>query len=223
MRVEVDLDGTWGVRLGWLAQTALLAVQAVRADGFPWWSWAGSLNLIVWLVVGAYLIWGCKPRYRLLGLTVMPLAAALLPSENADYTQRVLAALHEHGLNEDIVRAAERAGHCALRFGLSADHNGLRHALGYKGCLWCAWRDMPKSVRARTMPSAVDRVLDVHTLSQETGRHDIRLNDIGAVQISLQKPIVCDTYGDNPATGAFVLIDEATNHTVAAGMIRAYA
>ncbi|WP_423198280.1 MULTISPECIES: sulfate adenylyltransferase subunit 1 [unclassified Cupriavidus] len=77
------------------------------------------------------------------------------------------------------------------------------------------------SVFARV--SAVDRVLDVHTLSQETGRHDIRLNDIGAVQISLQKPIVCDTYGDNPATGAFVLIDEATNHTVAAGMIRAYA
>jgi sulfate adenylyltransferase subunit 1 len=70
--------------------------------------------------------------------------------------------------------------------------------------------------------SAVDRVLDVHTLSQETGRHDIRLNDIGSVQISLQKPLVCDVYGDNPATGAFVLIDEATNHTVAAGMIRAY-
>ena len=76
------------------------------------------------------------------------------------------------------------------------------------------------SVFARV--SAVDRVLDVHTLSHETGRHDIRLNDIGSVQISLQKPIVCDTYGDNPATGAFVLIDEATNHTVAAGMIRAY-
>ncbi len=36
------------------------------------------------------------------------------------------------------------------------------------------------------------------------------------------KPIVCDAYGDNPATGAFVLIDEATNHTVAAGMIRAF-
>ncbi|MFJ4289157.1 sulfate adenylyltransferase subunit 1 [Cupriavidus sp. NPDC089707] len=76
------------------------------------------------------------------------------------------------------------------------------------------------SVFARV--SAVDRVLDVHTLSHETGRHDIRLNDIGSVQISLQKPIVCDAYGDNPATGAFVLIDEATNHTVAAGMIRAF-
>jgi ABC-type uncharacterized transport system permease subunit len=69
--------GTWGVRLGWLAQTALLALQAARADGFPWTSWAGSLNLFVWLVVGTYLIWGCRPRFRLLGLTVMPLVVAL--------------------------------------------------------------------------------------------------------------------------------------------------
>jgi HemX protein len=69
---------TWGVRLGWLAQTALLVAQAGRADAFPWSTWAGSLNLFVWLVVGAYLIWGCSPRYRLLGLAVMPLAAALL-------------------------------------------------------------------------------------------------------------------------------------------------
>jgi ABC-type uncharacterized transport system permease subunit len=69
--------GTWGVRLGWLAQTALLVVQAARADGFPWSSWAGSLNLFVWLVVGAYLFWGCRPRFRLLGLAVMPLAVAL--------------------------------------------------------------------------------------------------------------------------------------------------
>ena len=70
--------GTWGVRLGWLAQTALLVAQVATADGFPWGTWAGSLNLFVWLVVGAYLIWGCTPRYRLLGLAVMPLAAVLL-------------------------------------------------------------------------------------------------------------------------------------------------
>ena len=68
---------TWGVRVGWLAQTALLAVQAAGVDGFPWSTWAGSLNLFVWLVVGAYLIWGCQQRYRLVGLTVMPLAAML--------------------------------------------------------------------------------------------------------------------------------------------------
>jgi ABC-type uncharacterized transport system permease subunit len=68
---------TWGVRVGWIAQTALLAAQAARADGFPWTSWAGALNLFVWLVIGVYLIWGCRARYRLLGLAVMPLAVAL--------------------------------------------------------------------------------------------------------------------------------------------------
>jgi ABC-type uncharacterized transport system permease subunit len=75
---SLGLLATWGVRLGWLAQTALLVVQAQRADGFPWSTWAGSLNLFVWLVVGAYLIWGCSPRFRLLGLAVMPFAAVLL-------------------------------------------------------------------------------------------------------------------------------------------------
>lgn len=68
----------WGVRVGWLTQTALLVVQAARADGFPWSTWSGALNLFVWLVVSAYLIWGCRPRFRLLGLAVMPLAAGLL-------------------------------------------------------------------------------------------------------------------------------------------------
>ncbi len=70
--------------------------------------------------------------------------------------------------------------------------------------------------------SEVERVLDVHTLSHETGRKQIALNDIGTINLSLQKPIVCDAYGDNPATGAFILVDEATHHTVAAGMIRAF-
>jgi ABC-type uncharacterized transport system permease subunit len=67
----------WGVRLGWLAQTGLLAAQAARTEGFPWGSWAGSLNLFVWLVVGTYLVWGCRSPFRLLGLAVMPLAVAL--------------------------------------------------------------------------------------------------------------------------------------------------
>lgn len=75
--VRTSRAATWGVRFGWLAQTALLIAQAARADGFPWSTWAGSLNLFVWFVVGAYLIWGCRPRFRLLGLTVMPLAVAL--------------------------------------------------------------------------------------------------------------------------------------------------
>jgi ABC-type uncharacterized transport system permease subunit len=68
----------WGVRLGWLAQTVLLVAQAASADGFPWGTWAGSLNLFVWMCVGVYLIWGCRAPFRLLGLVVMPLAAVLL-------------------------------------------------------------------------------------------------------------------------------------------------
>src|SRR3954465_15913312 len=68
----------WGVRLGWLAQTALLVVQAAREDGFPWSTWAGSLNLSGSLVVTVYLFWGSRRSYRLLGLTVRPLVAALL-------------------------------------------------------------------------------------------------------------------------------------------------
>jgi ABC-type transport system involved in cytochrome c biogenesis permease subunit len=75
--VRTSRAATWGVRLGWLAQTGLLIAQAARADGFPWSTWAGSLNLFVWFVVGAYLIWGCRPRFHLLGLSVMPLALAL--------------------------------------------------------------------------------------------------------------------------------------------------
>jgi ABC-type uncharacterized transport system permease subunit len=73
--VRTSRAATWGVRLGWLAQTALLVAQAVRSDGFPWSTWAGSLNLFVWLVVTVYL--GVRKPYRLLGLTVMPLAVAL--------------------------------------------------------------------------------------------------------------------------------------------------
>ena len=76
--VRTSRAATWGVRLGWLAQTALLVAEVVRADGgFPWSSWAGTLNLFVWFLVGTYLIWGCRPRFRLLGLTVMPLAVGL--------------------------------------------------------------------------------------------------------------------------------------------------
>ena len=70
--------GIWGVRIGWLAQTGLLIAQALSAEGFPWRTWAGALNLLSWLVVSAYLVWGCRPRFRLVGLLVMPVAVGLL-------------------------------------------------------------------------------------------------------------------------------------------------
>jgi ABC-type uncharacterized transport system permease subunit len=68
----------WGVRVGWLVQSALLAVQADRVGGFAWTTWAGAVGLFVWLLIGVYLVWGCSLRFRLLGLAVLPPAAALL-------------------------------------------------------------------------------------------------------------------------------------------------
>ena len=69
---------------------------------------------------------------------------------------------------------------------------------------------------------AVKEVLDVHTLSHTTERHALQMNDIGRVTLALQSAIVCDAYLDRPAMGAFVLIDEVTHHTIAAGMIREF-
>ncbi|MBU6486597.1 MAG: sulfate adenylyltransferase, partial [Burkholderiales bacterium] len=57
-------------------------------------------------------------------------------------------------------------------------------------------------------------------LSHTSEKGALAMNDIGRVALTLQKPIVCDAYEVHPGTGAFVLIDEATHHTVAAGMIR---
>ena len=47
----------------------------------------------------------------------------------------------------------------------------------------------------------------------------MELNDIARVRLRLSEPLAVDTYADNRVTGAFILIDEATNDTVAAGMI----
>ncbi len=47
------------------------------------------------------------------------------------------------------------------------------------------------------------------------------MNQIGVVSLRLLRPIAVDRYGDNRLTGAFILIDQASNSTVAAGMIRA--
>ena len=47
----------------------------------------------------------------------------------------------------------------------------------------------------------------------------LELNDLGVVKLRLAEPLAVDLYARNRATGAFILIDEATNDTVAAGMV----
>jgi sulfate adenylyltransferase large subunit len=74
----------------------------------------------------------------------------------------------------------------------------------------------------RTVPARVDEivsVVDIHTLEDRERPGRMELNDLGVVRFRLGDPIMVDPYARNRATGAFILIDEATNDTVGAGMV----
>jgi bifunctional enzyme CysN/CysC len=74
----------------------------------------------------------------------------------------------------------------------------------------------------RTVRAIVDElvsVVDIHTLEDRPGPERLELNDIARARLRLSEPLAVDPYAENRATGAFILIDEATNDTVAAGMI----
>ena len=75
----------------------------------------------------------------------------------------------------------------------------------------------------RTEPVLVDALVDwvdVATLRRTPTPAALDLNDIGRVRIRTRTPLVVDRYADNREGGAFILIDEGTNETVAGGMIR---
>ena len=79
-----------------------------------------------------------------------------------------------------------------------------------------------RSSTTRTVRAIVDElvsVVDIHTLEDEDAPERLELNDIARVRLRLSEPLAVDAYAENRATGAFILIDEATNDTVAAGMI----
>jgi bifunctional enzyme CysN/CysC len=72
---------------------------------------------------------------------------------------------------------------------------------------------------ARVMIKDIQYRLDINTLHRDDATHELGLNDIGRVRMRSTKPLFCDEYRRNRATGGFILIDEATNRTVGAGMI----
>jgi len=71
---------------------------------------------------------------------------------------------------------------------------------------------------ARAVVRGVLSRMDVNTAA-ESPAGGLALNDIGRVRLAVQTPLAFDPYRDNRASGGFVMIDESTNHTVAAGMI----
>jgi sulfate adenylyltransferase subunit 1 (EFTu-like GTPase family) len=94
----------------------------------------------------------------------------------------------------------------------------------------CWFSDQPLRPRARlllkhlthTSDVVVDELLDivdVHTLGRGPAPAELGLNDIGRVRLRTRRPLLADPYARNRATGAFILIDDATNETVAGGMV----
>jgi sulfate adenylyltransferase subunit 1 (EFTu-like GTPase family) len=80
-----------------------------------------------------------------------------------------------------------------------------------------ALKHTTRSVRA--IVDAIDWHLDVETLERQENDHGLALNEIGHVKLRLSGPLVFDPYTRNRETGSFILVDEATNDTVGAGLI----
>jgi bifunctional enzyme CysN/CysC len=72
---------------------------------------------------------------------------------------------------------------------------------------------------ARVIVDALRYRLDVNTLHRDETAQHLGLNEIGRVRLRTTVPLLADEYRRNRTTGGFILIDETTNRTVAAGMI----
>ncbi len=72
---------------------------------------------------------------------------------------------------------------------------------------------------ARALVKELQYRLDVNTLHRDEGVGRLGLNDVGRVRLRTTVPLLADEYRRNRTTGGFILIDEATNRTVGAGMI----
>ena len=71
----------------------------------------------------------------------------------------------------------------------------------------------------RALVRDLDYRLDVNTLNRDRDAVDLSLNDIGRIELRTTAPLLFDEYRTNRLTGSFILVDEQSNITVAAGMI----
>lgn len=60
---------------------------------------------------------------------------------------------------------------------------------------------------------------DINTLERKMDDKELNMNDISKVKIRTTKPLMIDSYRENRTTGSIILVDDATNETVAAGMV----
>ncbi|MDY7547171.1 GTP-binding protein [Glaciimonas sp. CA11.2] len=136
--------------------------------------------------------------------------------ESAAVGQSVTLLLEEHLdiSRGDMLASVDRAP--ALLKTLSADLCWLSEdALDLRRKYWI--KHTTKQTGARI--TKIDTLLDINTQERRTA-DTLKLNDIARVSLTVQQPIAADSYEAVRATGAFILIDEVTHQTVAAGMIR---
>ncbi len=72
---------------------------------------------------------------------------------------------------------------------------------------------------ARCIIKEIRYKMNINTLHRDLEDKNINMNDIARIQIRTTKPLFTDPYRQNRVTGSLILIDEATNNTVAAGMV----
>ena len=74
--------------------------------------------------------------------------------------------------------------------------------------------------RVRANIASIDARVDISSFATSEAS-ELGLNDIGRITLRTAAPVLADPYAANRATGAFILIDERTHDTVAAGMVEA--
>jgi bifunctional enzyme CysN/CysC/sulfate adenylyltransferase subunit 1 len=72
---------------------------------------------------------------------------------------------------------------------------------------------------AQAIVTSLDSRINIQTFEPESGPPELAMNDIGEIRLRTSKPIVFDGYANNRLTGSFILIEQGTNSTVAAGML----
>lgn len=76
------------------------------------------------------------------------------------------------------------------------------------------------TAEARAMITEIQYKMDINSLHRLEEDKEIKMNDIARVKIRSTKPLFADDYNVNRVTGSIILVDESTNETVAAGMVR---
>jgi bifunctional enzyme CysN/CysC/sulfate adenylyltransferase subunit 1 len=76
------------------------------------------------------------------------------------------------------------------------------------------------SSTVQAVVTGIDNRLDIRTFESEPEPPELAMNDLGEIRIRTSKPLVYDGYGSSRLTGSFILIEQGTNMTIAAGMLQ---